>query len=201
MTDLFSQGFGLEEAAMGATKMLIEGLNDELVAVQDSRADADQELDDLRGIEYFPVELEAVALEDFHLGHDPSLLEDGTTLDRYPSISVMSYRAAPAPTDTGDQYSEYRDSLYVELLVKASPQEGAEVCDKRAWRTANAVHNVIARDRTLGGTTYEIEGAPTCLVSEVFTRAKNASEGHGEPWFWQAARIEYGVDKYSPFDG
>lgn len=201
MSVLVDPGFGLEEVATGALYLLMDGLNEELEEIEAFKAPADEALADRRGVEYVPVTLEQVEDENFHLGHVPSLIEDSTPLDSYPALSVMAYRAGPAGTDAGDHYAEYKDSMYVELLVKASPSEGEEVCDKRAWRTADAVHNVIMRDRTLMGAVYEVGDSPTCLVSEVFVRPSNPSEGHGEDWFWQAARIEYGVNKYSPFAG
>lgn len=201
MTGLLEGGIGLEKIATGALIVLIEDLNDCIEAEEAKYSDEDETLDHLRDRPYTPVTLEKVALEDFYLGNVPSLIEESTPLDRYPNVASMAYRAAKAVGDaSNDHAEEFQNVLYIEALVKASPSEGEEICDKRIWRTVEAIHAAISKDRSLRGRVYEMEGTPTVIVSEVFSRPKNANEGHGEDWFWQAARIEYIVNQISPFE-
>lgn len=195
------RGFGLEGAARGALVLLLEGLNEELASQEALWATMDEQLDSMRERDYAPVTQEPVELDNFYLGHQPYLLDETAPLTKYPNVSVMAFTAGPAGADFGDHFTEYSDRIYVETMVKASPAEGAEVCDKRIWRAADAVHNVISRDSSLRGAVAGLSEDPTCIVSEVLTRAANAAEGHGEEWFWQAARIEYVVSKISPFQG
>ena len=200
MTGLLDPGTGMERIARETLVVLMDGLNEELDRLQDEWADDDEELALRRGEEPYLIELEHVAPQNFYLGNVPSLAEDNAPQDRYPNVAVMAYRSGPAATDDGDHYSERANAVYVETMVKAAPDEGEEVCDRRIWRTAEAIHNVLQRDGTFNGYAYDTGPTPTCLISEVFTRPINPRESSGARWFWQAARIEYTVSKYSPFE-
>jgi hypothetical protein len=191
-------GFGLEEIARETFLILIDKLNGELLLQEAAWEQNDRDLAARRGIAYSEITLEEIPLNNFHLGNEPSLITDETPMLSYPSVSVMAYRAQPDAIDDFDQAANYRDNLYVETVVKSSPVEGPEVCDRRIWRTAESINNVIMRNRTLNGIVSEIDRSPTCIVSEVFKRPQESD--HGEDWYWQAARIEYGVTKLSPFE-
>lgn len=196
-------GIGLEQIARGAYRVLHFGLNAELAQIESEMASADEDMASMRGVQYVPVSLEPVERENFHLGHVPSLIVDDSgwmpPLGWYPAVSVMAYRAQPSAGNAGwDQASSYVNALYVEALVKASQEEGEEVCDLRIWRTIEAINRVLMRDRSLGGVVQEV-GEPTAIVSEVFTRPQS-DENSEITWFWQAGRVEYGVDKVSPFE-
>jgi hypothetical protein len=189
---------GLEDLAFGAFGVLFQNLNDEIAEVESSRAERDEAIAALRGLSYEPVELERVEDDHFYLGHVPSLILDETPLDNYPAVSVMSYRAQPEAFDSQlDQQMALRDLMYVEVLVKASPAEGEEVCDRRIWRTCDAVNRTLMKNQTLNGAAFGLGQSPTVIISEVFTRPR--SDTDDRDWFWQAGRIEYGVTKFSPF--
>lgn len=199
MTGLLDQGFGMEALARATLVVLMRDLNDELAAQEAAWADADEALALARGEEPAPIPMEPVEPRNFHLGNVPSLLEETTPKESYPNVAVMAYRSGPGGAGGGDHFAEYSNAVYVETMVKASPEEGEEVCDRRVWRTAEAINNVIQRSGDLGGLSYDLGPEPQCLVSEVFERPENPREGHGPKWYWQAARIEYTVSKYSPF--
>lgn len=191
-------GLGLEDMAVATFITLFQSLNANLAAIEAERAPRDEFLAELRGIDYEPVTLEQIEDEHFYLGHVPSLILDETPITNYPACAVMAYQASPESFDAQeDQLSAFRDRLYVEVMVKASPIEGEEVCDRRVWRTADAVNRTITADQTLGGSTFGIGGAATAIISEVMTRP--VSDSDDTDYFWQAARIEYGVTKFSPF--
>lgn len=194
-----SQSFGLERITREAYILLFRNLNDELARVEEHWEPLDVEFDAIRGKEYEPRYLERLEPENFHPGYVPTLVEEDTPIAAYPAVSVMAYRAQPSGPDELDQVSAYRDALYIEALVKASPVEGEEICNSRAWRVADAINNVVMSDRTLNGTVLEVQSSPTCSISDCFTKAPNA-EAYGQDWFWQGARIEYGITKYSPFE-
>ena len=196
-------GIGLEEIAVGAFVALFSELNAELAVIQAEKIEVDEMLAELRGLQPQPIELEPVGRSSFHLGHVPSLIADDSgwtpPLDWFPSASVMAYRANPSPgSGAWDQANSYLDSLYVEVIVKSSEHEGEEVCDRRIWRTVEAVNRVLMRNQTLGGIVTGLEN-PTAVVSEVFTRGES-DENPENVWFWQAGRVDYGVVKFSPFE-
>lgn len=197
---LDEQGIGLERVAVGLMVTLINNLNDELQVLEARYAASDEALDDLRGRPYVPVTLEPVAPGSFFLGDDPSLIDDNTPLDTYPAVTVNAVSVSPSDDDDGDHHEALSDRVYAELFVKASPSEGSEVVFKRAARTAEAIHNVVARDRTLGGVVYEAVGTPSAILSEAFPRPENPAEGAGEDWFWKAARVDYEATKYAPYE-
>lgn len=200
-------GIGLEEIATAAFTVLHGALNAELAQIEASKVDSDRMLDEMRGKQFEPVTLEPIERGNFHLGHVPSLIVDengyAPELNRFPAVSVMCYRAQPSPGGAlFDHANEYADSLYVESIVTAGPDDGTgrmeEVCDKRIWRTVEAVNNVLMRNQTLNGNVVALE-QPTAVVSEVFLRPQ--SDLNTEiTWFWQAGRVEYVVTKFSPFE-
>lgn len=196
---------GLEQIATGAFRVLLLGLNAELAQIESAMVASDQETDEVRGRQYQPVTLEQVEKENFHLGHQPSLVLAELPLRTYPSVSVMAYRAQPAPGSAlFDHGTEYRDSLYAEVLVKAGPirqsepWRAAEVCNKRLWRTLEAVNTVLMRHQDLGGLVTGLED-PQAISSEAFTRPES-DENPENDWYWQAGRLEYLVTKFSPFE-
>jgi hypothetical protein len=196
---------GLEEIASEAFVVLHGALNAELAQIESESVAHDQRMDDIRGRQFQPVTLEPVDRNNFHLGHQPSLIDDDTPLESYPAVSVMCYRAQPsASSATFDHGTGYRNTLYVETLVKAGPEDPeepyrtAEVCDKRIWRTIEAINNVLMRNQDLNGTIVCLE-EPMAIISEVFERPE--SDINTEiSWLWQAGRVEYGITKFSPHE-
>jgi hypothetical protein len=201
--ELYDPGVGLEIIATGLMTQVMEHLDAEQDVINDRFSELDKMTAGLRGQEYVPVFLETVPQDNYYLGNNPSLIDDGdgrVPLERYPNVCFMAYQAGGAPDDDGDHFSAYSNVAYIETMVKASPQEGPEVCSKRIWRQVDSINNIIMRDRTLGGSVYEFGDSPSCIVSEVFERPKRPDEGHGEDWFWQSARLEYTVTKYGRFE-
>lgn len=190
----YDTSFGLEEMARSLLIMMHDGIDDKLSEIEDEWADEDESLDELREIDHHPVPLEPI--KTYLLGHQPFLIEEKTPVTVFPALAAMAFRAGESESD-GDHWDEFENAVFIEVFVKASPQEGAEACDKRAWRTAEAVHRVVMSDPSLKGRCVELS-APSCVISEVFTREYNSAEGFGEEWFWQATRVEYGAKKISP---
>jgi len=193
-----NKGIGLEDVSFAAFEALYDGLNYQLGVVQTERVPRDQKMAAMRNQEYQLVELERVESQNFFLGHVPSLILDETPVENYPVVSVMAYRADPDPSDSSnDQMSVYVDRLYTETIVKSSPKEGEEMCNRRIWRTCDAIHRVLSLNQDLNGSIFGLGTSPTVIISEVFTRSY--SDTDDTDWFWQAGRIEYGVSKFSPF--
>jgi hypothetical protein len=178
--------------------VLIKELDVEIAKEQDKWFSRDQELAEVRGLEFEEVEVEPIAQENFHLGFQPSLIEATAPRSQYPNVVVMSFQARPTPQDDFDQVANYSDRLYVETMVKASLKDGPEVADRRVKRTANAINNVVMRNRTLRGSTADIGPTPSFDVSPVFTRL--SEQDSGQDWYWQAGRIDYMIHKFSPFE-
>lgn len=191
----FDMSFGLEEMARSLLIMMHDEIDGKLSDIEDEWADEDESLDEMREIEHSPVPLEPI--KTYLLGHQPFLIEERTPVTVFPALATMAFRAGESPESDGDHFDEFENAVFVEVFVKASPTEGAEACDKRAWRTAEAIHRVVMQDPSLKGKCIELS-EPSCVISEVFTREFNSAEGFGEEWFWQAARVEYGAKKISP---
>jgi hypothetical protein len=96
-------------------------------------------------------------------------------------------------SDQYDQIDVYRDNLFVEIMVKATQDEGEEIVNRRVQRTAEAVNICILRNETLNGIVAGFDTAPTLRLSDVFTRKERTA--YGPEWFWQGARLEYAVRK------
>lgn len=183
---------GLEQIQRATLTQLFHGLNDTLVLVQAAWDPSDEQLDELRGLDYVPTVLEPVASENFYEGFRPSLISAPIT--NYPNVAVMAYTATPGPgTELYDHQEKYRLSLVVEGMVKASPDEGEEACNRRAQRMAEAINAVITADATLGGTVSGLDATPTIRIAELFTRKEKSN--YGDHWFWQGCRLEYAVRK------
>lgn len=192
------KGFGMEELSVSAFNVLFDELNDELAAVEVEKVELDRQLAARRRARYEPILLERIEDENFHCGNRPSLATDDEPLESYPNCAVMAFQSRPAAQDDYDQGANYQDGIYVEVMVKASPEEGAETCNRRIWRTVDAANNVMLRNRTLGGSIEDIGGSPSAIISEVFKRPGQSD--YGEDWFWQSGRIDYAPTKFSPFE-
>ena len=199
---------GLEEISIAASLMLMAGLNTAIAEVEAEMAAQDELIDNMRGRQHSPVEVERVDVQkNFHVGSSPSMIVDENDnlppLSDWPAISTMAYRANPSATDPSfDHGASYADSLFVEMVVKAGPDAGApdrrqEVCNKRVWRTLEAVNRVLMTDPTLGGKVNGLD-SPTAVVSEAFVRPEDEL-GNQTIWYWQAARVDYVVNKFYPF--
>lgn len=196
---------GLEQIATGAFEVLFLGINAEIAQIESEMVTFDQEKDEARGRIYKAVTLEPVDRNNFHLGHQPSLILDETPLTAYPSVSVMAYRSQTAPgSNLFDYGNNLRNSMYVEIVVKAGPIDprepwlAFEICNKRLWRTVEAANAILMRHQDLNGLVSGLED-PSGISSEAFTRPES-DENPENDWCWQAARLEYLVTKFSPFE-
>lgn len=79
----------------------------------------------------------------FFLGSYPSVLERPAV--DYPNIAVVSYKHRSAE-DAGDQYETANNTIYVEAFVM---HEDEGTVNRLAWRYARALHQVLARYRTV----------------------------------------------------
>lgn len=199
---------GLEDISIGASLLLIAGINDQLTIIESEMDPMDEMLNDVRGRQHVPVSLERVdTSQNLHVGSSPSMIVDERDqlppLSTWPAISVMAYRANPSGGNSSfDHGHSYADSLFVETVVKAGPEAGPperriEVCNKRIWRMLEAINRVLMADQTLGGMVNGLE-SPTAVISEAFARPED-DLGTQNLWFWQAGRIDYIVTKFYPF--
>lgn len=204
------QTIGLEEISVAASLLLIARLNDAIADVEDEMDPTDELLDNARGRQHVPVEIERVDVtKNLHVGSSPSMIvgEDGwmPPLNTWPAVSVMAYRALPSGGGADfDHAAIYVDSLFAETVVKAGPEAGpperrSEVCNKRIWRTLEAVNRVLMGDQSLGGIVNGLE-SPTAVISEAFERPED-DLGSDTTWYWQAGRVDYVISKLYPLFG
>jgi hypothetical protein len=190
---LLDSSLGLEEISQRVLKILAAEINDEIdvqMAAADSR---DQELAEILQRPYHGTTvLERIEPENMHLGHRMSVVE--APMEGFPNLCVMAWKADPLAQMGLDQVDFYNDQVYVEVLVKADDED---TVNKRAHRTAEAVHAVINRHRNLDGLVLDISDTPSVLVSDLFPRREKA--GSGATWWMQGARLEYAVTKPTPF--
>jgi hypothetical protein len=201
-TLVHSPSTGLEYVQRQALVCLIRELNDEILIVQEAWNSSDEEMAEMREMDYVATILEPVDLQDFHEGHRPSLIS--APIERYPNVSVMCNRANPAAgSEQYDHMNVYRDALYVDIMVKAQPtsddqehlNEAEELVNRRVKRMADAVNSVLVRNRTLNGAVGGYDADPTITIGDVFTRKERTA--YGQHWYWQGARLEYAVRKES----
>lgn len=202
------QTLGLEDISMAASLVLVARLNDAIADFESEMEPMDIMMDEARGRQHTPVEIERVDVaRNLHVGSSPSLIIDETgwlpPLTDWPAVSVMAYRANPSSGDSSfDHGASYANALFVEAFVKAGPDAGAperrvEVCNKRIWRTLEAINRVLMSDSTLGGVINGLD-SPTAVISEAFAREED-DLGSQTLWFWQAGRVDYVVNKFYPF--
>jgi hypothetical protein len=104
----------------------------------------------------------------------------------------MATTARPSPGSASfDQMTIYRDTLYVEVMVKSMASE--EEVNRRIQRTAEAANMVLMRHQTLRNVVGGFDDDPTMIIGDVFTRKERSS--YGDRFFWQGARLEYPVRK------
>jgi hypothetical protein len=193
---------GLEEIQRGAFYVLFDTLNDAIIKTNEAWLSADQSFAVHTGRPFVATELESVLPDNFVDGHRPSLID--APIENYPNVSVMAYRAVPAPgTEQYDHQEKYRVNLVVETMVKATEAEGAEMCSRRAKRMVQAVNTCLMNNPTLGGMVSGFDGTPTVSVTELFTKkdrggdasSRGSRASYGPEWFWQGGRLEYVVRK------
>lgn len=187
-------GANTEAIQRGALLLLHRDLNTVLGNVEAVWNSADEDFAARMDRPFQPTVLERVASQDFHEGFRPSLIK--APIDRYPNVAVMAYSATPgAGSELYDHQEKYRVTVVVETMVRASPEEGEEVCNRRAHRMVEAVNLVLSSDPTFGGIVSGFDSTPTTRVTELFTRKSDKNARSGPEWFWQGGRLEYTVRK------
>lgn len=190
MTLIDNPTIGLEQIQREAFYVLFYNLNAQLALVEADWEGPDEIFAETVGMPYIKTELEPVEPTNFHEGHRPSLLK--APPDKYPNVCTMAYRAAPDPSDDAfDHSSVYRDSLFVEAMLRSLISDGE--INRRAQRMVVAINNCIQANPTLNGVVNAIAGVPTVQISEVFVRKERTA--YGPEWFWQGVRLDYVVQK------
>lgn len=185
---------GIEQIQRQAFYTLFDGLNAGIEAVAAQMVTSDQVFAERTGREYEEIEIHAIDPDNFYEGHRPSLIE--APLDKYPNCSVWTDSATASEESAPLDHSQvFVSVLNVEIMVKASPEEGEGIVNKRAIRTVEAVHFALMADQTLGGIVSGFSAEPNVDLSEVFVRKERTS--YGAEWFWQAGRLQYTVSKTS----
>jgi hypothetical protein len=202
IVDLLDQ-LDLEGLQDQAAIILAEEVNEEIASIDGQRVEADNALYTVLGlVTTLPMACEPIV--EFHPGHRPSLID--APIEHYPNLSVMAYQAQPR-TSSDDQGTWYGVTVSVEVMVKAvgsddedrftrENQAAEELVNRRVQRTARAVHNVMLRDRSLGGFLIGsgLGDTPTRTIGDAFARREK--DGSGARWLWQGARMDFTIDKY-----
>jgi hypothetical protein len=185
--------FGLEDIQRAAIVQLFDNLNATLDEVEREWQIKDAEFYARMGrTDATPITVERIDPQNFVTGHRPSLIS--APIENYPNVAVWTVRATPAPESAQQDHAAiYTDTVFIEVMVKSSPEEGEEVVNSRIQRTAEAVNLVIEADPTLGGMVTGLQADPTVELADVFTRKERTA--YGDHWFWQGARLEYAVRK------
>jgi hypothetical protein len=184
---------GISAVALGqiqrqAFYVFFDHLNDALAEQDLLWASSDQEFEIHTGRTIEPITLEPVVPENFHEGHNPGLIE--AEIDEYPNCSVMIERWVPAPTNaTADHWDERQLNLGIEIMAKSvvSPAEA----NQRTIRMVEAVHAVLAANRSLGGAVQEVTDAGNGFLTSIDRRAEQTS--YGSAWYWQGGRVNYTI--------
>jgi hypothetical protein len=181
---------GLEEIQREAFYVVLDHINDAIGEVEAYWGPRDEALAVRMGVDYEPTLLERVVSENFHEGHRPSLIKAPITA--YPNVSVMCFRATPhGESASHDHMDIYRDTLWIEIMVKSEVSE--EECNRRAHRMATAVNLCVMANTTLNGIVSGLDATPSANITDLFTRKERSA--YGPEWFWQGARLEYAVRK------
>ena len=195
----FAPTFGLGDIQRAALRQIFQGVNVMIDLINMEKAVEDVEFETfLEREEPAATVVEHIAAENFHEGHRPSLI--AAPITKYPNCCVWTVRAVPNSESAGsDHTSIFSNLLYIEVMVKATPDEDEETVNRRIERTAEAVHICLMRDQSLGGRVSGFVSEPTINLSDVFTRKEKTA--YGPHWFWQGARLEYTIRKDSVLPG
>jgi hypothetical protein len=186
---------GLEKIGRQMLLQLYNGLNAEITATNTLWLARDTTFATETGLVVPPVTLEAVANENFHHGHIPSLIE--APIEKYPNIAVLASSARPLGPEAGiDQGYEYTVTAYVETMIKSLVSQ--EETNARALRMIEAIHTVLMRDPTLDGLVTNVD-LVSVDITDVFIRRE--AKSRGTEWWWQGGRLDYNVRKPASYQG
>lgn len=203
MATLLGKEIGSERIGYETLLLLINNLNDALEAEDVKWNTLDQSLAQAIEIDWIPCTSNPIKKHNFYLGHRPSLIE--ASIHEYPNVSVMADQAMPS-SDQGDWYEGFQIRLWIEAMVIDGPYDqkmkgyeraGEDLCNRKAQRVMEALHNVLVSNRTLSGIIEPITDPPRAFLSNCIVRSEDTS--YGSDYFWQMARLEYIVKKVSAY--
>lgn len=191
MTVEASSRLEMEELARKAIIELSQNLNDQID--QMDWFARDQAFWAAMGqTEHAAYTVEKIPLENFYVGHVPSLIE--APIEKYPNCAAYCFRATP--TASADDIGEMYDiRMAVEVMCKGVESE--EEVNSRVQRTVEAAHAVLCdpHARWLGGFAWaQLNNTPTITVGDLFVRRYEKSRG--DRWYWQGGRLEYSISRY-----
>lgn len=186
---------GLERIQREAFLILFDNLNDAIAEAEAQWVDLDSDFWAHTGRTPRAITVELVDPANFHYGHRPSLIK--APISEYPNCSVIGDRVGPSANDVLDQLTVRENRLAVEVMAKSDVDE--DEVTRRIQRMADAANAVLIANTTLNGVVQEIVGPLRVFITDLQVRKERTS--HGKPWFWQGARLEYGVQKESAIPG
>lgn len=203
MAVLLGKEIGCERIAYETLTLLINNLNTAVDTEDAKWTTLDQTLATNLQIDYVACISNTVERRNFFLGHRPTLIE--APIENYPNVAVMADQAMPS-ADQGDWYEGFQIRLWIEAMVIDGPydplqvgyeRKGEDLCNRKAQRMTEALHNVVISNKSLNGVVEEITDPPRAFLSNCFVRSDETS--HGSDYFWQMVRLEYVVRKVSAY--
>jgi len=187
-------GIGLEQVIDEIIFAIAEGINDKIDELQPIWDARDSARATRLGIPIVNHLVEHVLPENIVTGDIPSLVQEDLPTTHYPNVCVIPDTTQPDPEDPSiDQYDVLQNAVDIHALVKADSTEGANYTYWRAVRTAEALDLLISSDRKLSAKLRGVSNPQIVQQSPPFDWEPG---GHGEKWWWRAARIRYLIKSY-----
>lgn len=188
---------GFEVPARAVQLMLLEHLDEKLGDQEERWKQADLAFQEITGFNVGQIELERFDAHDIHDGPHRSILK--APPERFPALSVMCYLETPKVAQF-DQFDTYNFRLFVEVFVKSGQINDeteslmTTILHRRAQRTTEAVHAVIAQDSNLMGSCLPgIQRPPRGSIGkQSWVQADESSR-----FLWQGARLEYEIERHT----
>src|ERR1043165_3150637 len=113
-----------ERIGREALSIFIDNLNSEIATLESDYAQEDKEFSIKRESFHNQIRIERIDIKNFHLGHKPSLIN--APIEYYPNICVNVDLAVPLPNSGEDHFDTYNLRLWVEIMCKATHQDGLD---------------------------------------------------------------------------
>lgn len=126
-------------------------------------------------------------------GHNPSILD--RPIEDFPNIVVMAYDHRSAGDEASDQTEPTTYTAYAEVFCAVADET---VSNRMAWRYAEALHQAMVTDETLGGLVVPVSSTPAVMVSNAAGR-RLSPQSDDVIWV-QGARVEYGFVIENPWN-
>lgn len=200
---LVGKEVGTERISYEVLTLMINNINTALATEDAKWLTLDQSLSTLLGINFVQCVSNQIQKPNFFLGHRPSLIE--APVENYPNLAVMADVAIPS-SDIGDHWEGFNVRLFIEGMVIDGPytdltegyvRTGEDLCNKKAQRMMEAIHNIMITNRTLNGIIEEINETPRVFLSNCFVRSEDTSSG--SEFYWQMLRLEYNIRKVATY--